>query len=335
MTELTAIIGKFLACWMMLSLAVPICKGGEQPAAATHQATNIPLENAEYVLGPEDQITLQTLHAEELANKSMRIDLNGDVTVPMLGRVHAGGRTVRQFELELKERLAVYVLDPVVNVTVSEFRSQPVSVLGSVNNPGVHQVQGRKTLAEMLSLAGGLRQDAGYQVTLTRQAEWGKIPGAQAVVDASGKSSTAEFKLKDILKDNGEQGSLPIMPHDIISVSKAEMVYVIGDVRRQGGFVLGEHESLSVLHALSLAEGWERTAAPQNARIIRPSKTGTNQETPVDIRKVLKGQAADLSLHGEDILFIPGSTGKRAAIRALESALQTGSGVVIWRSARP
>ena len=321
MTELTAIIGKFLACWMMLSLAVPICKGGEQPAAATHQATNIPLENAEYVLGPEDQITLQTLHAEELANKSMRIDLNGDVTVPMLGRVHAGGRTVRQFELELKERLAVYVLDPVVNVTVSEFRSQPVSVLGSVNNPGVHQVQGRNTLAEMLSLAGGLRQDAGYQVTLTRQAEWGKIPGAQAVVDASGKSSTAEFKLKDILKDNGEQGSLPIMPHDIISVSKAEMVYVIGYVRRQGGFVLGE--------------GWERTAAPQNARIIRPSKTGTNQETPVDIRKVLKGQAADLSLHGEDILFIPGSTGKRAAIRALESALQTGSGVVIWRSARP
>src|SRR5215469_13980265 len=157
MTQLT-VLGKFLACWMILSLAGPICKSGEesspatdQTTAATHHVTNMPSENGDYVLGPEDQITLQTLHAEELANKPLRIDLNGDLVVPMLGRVHAGGRTVRELELELKERLSKYVVDPDVGVTVMEFRSQPVSVLGAVNNPGVHQVQGRKTLAEMLS----------------------------------------------------------------------------------------------------------------------------------------------------------------------------------------
>jgi hypothetical protein len=84
-----------------------------------------------------------------------------------------------------------------------------------------------------------------------------------------------------------------------------------------------------------MAEGWERTAAPQNARVIRPTAGGPKEEVAVDIKRILKGESPDVPLRGEDILFIPGSTGKRAALRAVEAALQTGSGVIIWRSGRP
>jgi polysaccharide export outer membrane protein len=319
----------------MLPACVGLLPAAQNAApAAAEQPKGRPADPSEYILGPEDQINIQTLHADEIANKPLRIDMNGDVTVPMIGRVHAGGRSLREVEADVNERLAEFIRQPLASVTVTEFRSQPVSVLGAVNSPGIHQVQGRKTVAEMLSLAGGLRPDAGYRLTLTRKLTWGKIPAANTVIDPSGSSSTAEFKLNDILRDNGDVGNLLVMPHDIISVPKAEMVYVIGDVRRSGGFVLGEKETVSVLQALSLAEGWERTAAPQNARIIRPSKSGPSEETAIDIRKVLKGSAPDFPLRGEDILFVPGSTGKRAALRALEAALQTGSGVAIWRSGR-
>ena len=335
MTETMASTMRLFMWLIMLTLTcspMPFWDEGPPQDAIAERPDSGP-KQGDYVLGPDDQVTIQSLHVGELANKQLRIDMSGDVTVPMAGRVHMGGRTRREVEQELDRILSAYILEPQVSVTVTEFRSQPVSVIGAVNNPGVHQVQGRKTLAEMLSVAGGPRQDAGYLVSLTRPMMWGKIPVAQAEVDPEGGSSTAEFRLKDILTDSGSAAGLLIMPHDIISVPKASMVYVIGDVHRPGGFILGEHETVSVLQALSLAEGWERTASPQNARIIRRGQSGS-AEVAVDIRRVLRGQAPDQPLHGEDILFIPGSTGKRAALRALETAIQTGSGVVIWRSGR-
>jgi polysaccharide export outer membrane protein len=139
--------------------------------------------------------------------------------------------------------------------------------------------------------------------------------------------------LKQIMDAEDPQGNILIFPHDVITVPKAEMVYVIGDVKRSGGFALGQDESISVLQALSLAEGLNGTADTRHARILRlDTNTSQRVETYVDVKKILSGKSGDVRLLGDDILFIPGSIGKKTTLRAIEAAVQTGSGLVIWRA---
>jgi polysaccharide biosynthesis/export protein len=285
-----------------------------------------------YLLGPDDQLDISGPELSELVNKPVRVDGDGDIEVPLGGRIHVSGLTAQQTEQELNKVLSTYIRHPQVVVSVAEVRSQPVSILGAVNTPGVHQVQGHKTLLEMLSLAGGIRQDAGYSVRITRQLAWGCIPLPEAQLDPSGRFSVAELNLKKIMEAKNPEENIQIFPHDVISVPKAEMVYVIGEVRRSGGFVLGEHQSISVLQALSLAEGLNSTADTRHAKILRLKRDADQrEEMAVDIKDVLNGKKTDVPLHGDDILFIPGSTGKKAALRTLEAAIQTGTGLAIWR----
>jgi len=285
-----------------------------------------------YLLGPGDQIQISDPELTELTSKPVRIDGEGNVDVPLAGRVHVAGMTAQDSQQELNKALSAYIRRPQVIVDVAEVRSQPVSVLGAVNTPGVHQIQGHKTLLEMLSLAGGVRQDAGYSVRITRELDWGCIPLPSAHLDASGKFTVAEMNLKKIMEAKTPEENIQIFPHDVISVPKAEMIYVIGEVRRSGGFVLGEHQSMSVLQALSLAEGLNPGANPRKAKILRLKPDADQRvEMPVDMKDALNGKKPDVPLQGEDILFIPGSAGKKAALRAMEAAIQTGTGVAIWR----
>jgi polysaccharide biosynthesis/export protein len=288
-----------------------------------------------YLLGPDDQLEISEPELAELAvaNKPTRIDGDGNIQVPLVGRVHVSGLTVQQVEQELDQVLSKYIRHPRVAVNVTEVRSQPVSILGAVNTPGVHQVQGHKTLLEMLALAGGIRSDAGYSIRITRHLEWGCIPLPKAELDASGQFSVAEVNLKKIMEAENPEENIQILPHDIVSVPKAEMVYVIGEVKRSGGFVLGEHQSMSVLQALSLAEGLNGTADTRHARILRlKPNADQREEMSVDVKDVLRGKKSDIPLRGNDILFIPGSTGKKAALRTIEAAIQTGTGFAIWRT---
>jgi polysaccharide export outer membrane protein len=286
-----------------------------------------------YLLGPDDSLDISGPELTEVANKPVRIDSDGDIQVPPAGRVHVAGLTVQQTEKELNKVLSTYIRHPQAVVTITELRSQPVSILGAVNAPGVHQVQGHKTLLEMLSLAGGIRQDAGYSVRITRQLDWGCIPLPGAALDPSGRFSVAEVNLKKIMEAKNPEENIQIFPHDVISVPKAEMVYVIGEVKRSGGFVLGEHQSISVLQALSLAEGLNGGADTRHAKILRLKRDADQrEEMPVDVKDVLNGKKPDVPLLGDDILFIPGSTGKKAALRTLEAAIQTGTGLAIWRT---
>jgi len=285
-----------------------------------------------YLLGPGDQLQISDPELTELANKPVRVDGDGSVDVPLAGRVHVGGLTAQQGQQELNKALSTYIRHPQVIVEVSEVHSQPVSVLGAVNTPGVHQVQGRKTLLETLALAGGIRQDAGYSVRITRELAWGCIPLPSAHLDPTGRFTVAELNLKKIMDAKTPEENIQIFPHDVISVPKAEMVYVIGEVHRSGGFVLGEHQSMSVLQALSLAEGLGTGADARHAKILRlKSDADQRIEMPVDVKDALNGKKPDVPLQGEDILFIPGSTGKKAGLRALEAVIQTGTGLAIWR----
>jgi len=329
------IVAKLIAACVAAGF-LAIANAGAQTASPSMPAdTNGKCGNqahSTYLLGPGDQIQISDPELTELANKPVRIDGDGNVDVPLAGRVHVAGMTAQQSQEELNKALSAYIRRPQVVVDVTEVRSQPVSVLGAVNTPGVHQIQGHKTLLEMLSLAGGVRQDAGYSVRITRELDWGCIPLPSAHPDASGKFIVAELNLKKIMEAKTPEENIQIFPHDVISVPKAEMIYVIGEVRRSGGFVLGEHQSMSVLQALSLAEGLNAGADSRHAKILRLNPDADQRtEMAVDVKDALNGKKPDVPLQGEDILFIPGSTGKKAALRTMEAAIQTGTGLAIWR----
>lgn len=286
-----------------------------------------------YVLGPDDLIAVRVLQAPEVAEKPVRIDLNGYIDLPFIGRIRAAGTTVEVLKAELEARYSSIIREPQVTVSVEEFRSQPVSIIGAVNTPGVVQIRGKKSLLEVLSMAGGLRQDAGNTVKLTRRGEWGRIPLPGATEDETAKFSVATLELKSLMEAKDPAMNILVRPDDVISIPKAEMVYVIGEVPRAGGFVLSERRSMSMLEALTLAGGINQTtASAQDSRILRLAKDGeTRAEIPVNLKKVMSGKGEDLQLMPGDILFVPGSTAKRASLRAIEAAIQVGTGIAIWR----
>jgi polysaccharide export outer membrane protein len=289
-------------------------------------------ERVTYRLGPDDQLVIRVQDVEEVPDRPFRVDARGWINVPLIGRLQAAGMSVEELESNLSERFARYLRDPEVTVFIAEYRSQPVSVLGAVRNPGVHQIRGPKTLYETLSLAGGLSQDAGNVIRITRRRSAGPLPLRNVTADTSGDFSVGEISVRSVLEANNPQQNIGVLPDDVISVPKAELVYVIGAVRRSGGFVLNEKEQISVLQALALAEGLDRTAASGRARILRASASGEKrQELPVNLKDVMGARASDVPLLPNDILFVPTSGPKSAIGRGVEAAITLGTGIAIYR----
>jgi polysaccharide export outer membrane protein len=119
-------------------------------------------------------------------------------------------------------------------------------------------------------------------------------------------------------------------PLDIVSVSKADVVYVTGAVRRPGGFVLEDRPTMTVIQAIAMAEGFTQTAAKGAARILRTNQNGSKTEVPINLRKIMNGKAEDTTLAANDILFVPDSKGKIVGYRAADTAIYTVSGLLIW-----
>lgn len=318
---------------LVLAGAAIMATAQPRPAHTAGAPADLPAKlRSTYLLGPDDQITVRAPDAEELNDKPIRIDMSGHIRLPMAGRIMAAGLTVEQLEAAITSRLKPFIKEPDVAVTVMEFRSQPVSVIGSVKTPGVQQLQGRKSLVEILSLAGGLAEDAGHSAKITRRMEWGRIPLASAVDDPSGRFSVATVNIQEIMAATNPAQNILIAPEDVISVPRAEMVYVIGQVPKPGGYILGEHETFSVLKALSLAGGIDHGASPQKARILRPvSGTANRSEIPVNLKTIMAGTEGDVALQAEDILFVPTSAPKKAMARAAEAAIQLTTGIVLYR----
>ncbi len=284
-----------------------------------------------YILGADDQITLFVSDVDEISNKALRIDMKGNINLPLAGRIHAAGLTPDGLESEIEKRLTKFLQDPDVVVNVTEYRSQPISVLGAVEKPGVYQLEGRKTLYEVLSLASGLTPEAGDTVKITRSLTWGPIPLPGAKQDSSGQFSIASVSVKSIMDASNASENIMIRPEDVVSVPKADLVYCVGSVRKPGGFILGQNETLSALQVLALAEGLEKGASPDKARILRAVPgVSTRSEIAVNLKKLMAGKGQDLPLKAQDILFIPNSAAKSLAGRTAEAAIEIATGVAIY-----
>jgi polysaccharide export outer membrane protein len=316
--------------------AGPVVKTvGPAPAAIANPNQNgkSTLSSApNYVLGPDDQIVIRAFEVDEISEKPIPVGGDGFISLPMLDRVRVAGLTVHQLEGDLTKRLSKYVNNPQVTVMVAEFRSQPVSVMGAVNNTGQVQLQGKRTLIEVISLAGGLRADAGSNVVVMRSLSNGKLPLAEAKPDPTGKFSIATINLRNVMDGKTPAENIVIEPNDVLTIPKAQLIYVLGEVGRPGGFVLDDHETLSSLQCVTLAGGLSKTAKASKAKILRLEPGHTERkEIDANLSKIMDGKLPDIPLRADDILFIPNNLPKSAGLRAAETAVQIGTGLAIWR----
>ncbi len=309
-------------CAIGITAALLAFAGEKHPTAA---------DTGTYILGPGDIVTLQSMDCEDISGKPVRIDQEGYLSLPLVGRVSAGGLTTAGLEESVAAKLRQFLRSPVVTVSITQFGSQPVSILGAVGAPGTYQLQGPKTISEVLALASGLAPDAGDTLRLVRKAQYGPILVAGAREDAEGTSS-AELRIQSILDSTV---NIAIRPFDLISVAKSKSIFVVGEVQKPGQVVLGSKPGISVLEAVSMAQGFQKTAAPKKARILRMRPDSDEREDiAVNLDKILESKEPNVMLKPDDILFVPNNLPKNMALRGLEAAIQMGTGVVIWRQAR-
>jgi polysaccharide biosynthesis/export protein len=291
--------------------------------APTNTATPIPADVAgsangdtgETLIGAGDLLKVGVIGAADY-DQEVRVASNGNAALALVGNVHLAGLTVDQASQLIRKRLldGKYFSDPQVSVFEKEFATQGVAVLGEVQKPGVYPLIGPHRLFDVLSQAGGTTPKAGELVTVTRQNQ----PRAPQNVRLSANP------------DRNNESNIEMHPGDTVVVSKAGLVYVVGDVKKPSGFVMEAH-GMSVLQALAMAEGPNPTASLKKAKIIRATPTGPT-EIPIELKQILAAKAPDLRLQAEDIVFVPSSAAKNVASRTVQSIINVATGVAIYRA---
>ncbi len=324
------------------------------------------VQPSDYVIGPGDLVNVQVFDVPEMS-RELRVSQTGTIGIPLVPvRLQVAGLTEIQTERKITEVLEAngLISHPEVSVTVKEKKSRPITVVGAVAHPMVYEADRQVTLIDVLAQAGGITADASDHVIVTRperdQVPDASQPQADAPADAPPALTAASTSAPDASKATAEPSQIPpplvntitvnlgqileagdmvnnivIQPGDVVTVPHAGIVYVLGAVPKPGGYtVTNDRAQLSTLKVLSLAGGLDRTAKSDHAVIVRKDATGQQQQVDVDLKKIMKFQAEDVQLRPSDILYIPRSAGKQAAIRAAELVTAVGTGVLIYRVAQ-
>ena len=240
----------------------------------------------DYVIGAQDVLTIAVFDQTDLGGK-YAVELDGSFTFPLIGRVQAGGMTIRDFETQLKTRLADgFFKNPQVSVAIEQYRSQRVFVTGEVRNPGSYALTGDMTLIEALAKAGSTTPNASDEVTVVR----GGKGADQAALPQEGREAR-RINLKDLQSGAASVENIALRDGDTIFVAKAELTYVLGQVKNPGSYPI--RSDTTVLQALSLAGGVTPTGAMNRTRIIRAGATGKAE---------IKAKLTDIVQPGDTIM---------------------------------
>jgi polysaccharide export outer membrane protein len=281
--------------------------GQQAPQAPNPQITNS--VRPDYTLGPNDQILIRAPQSDELNERPFRVDSDGFINMPVVGRIKASGLTVQELEMDIATRLREFIREPLVSITVTQFRSEPIFVTGAFRVPGIYTLQGRRTLVEILTAAGGLGPNASHRIRVSRRAEYGSIELPNAVEDPEKKMSTVEISLESLTQNINPEEDIVLQPFDVVNVDRAERVYLIGEVAKTAPIELAERATISVAQALTEAGGFTQWATRDRVRVLRPI-LGTNRraEIEIDLKRVFEGKDIDFPLLPNDVLFVPRSS---------------------------
>jgi polysaccharide biosynthesis/export protein len=271
-------------------------------------------------IGPHDVLEISVLEAPELL-RTLRVAETGLISVPLLGEIRAAGQTPRELELSLEAAFRKsYIRDPHVSVQVKEMQSRGVSVVGAVAHPGVFQIQGSRSLLEIIALAGGLTKESGEGIIVMR----GGAPSSPTTAPESSSAGAAavEIALKDLLDSADPRHNVPVHPGDIVKVIPAGIVYVVGEVRRPGAFPVDRRSGLTVLQAIALSEGLGPKASKGRALLIRVGRAGERVEIPVNLGDVISGKQVDPTVQPKDVIFVPSSTARSVAVGTVDALVR-------------
>lgn len=297
-------------------------------------AQETPTIGNDYVIGPEDVLRVDVFDVSELSNLILRVANDGTIAPPLLGHLRAAGLTTSQLRRELESKWGKnYLQNPQVSVFVQEFHALPVSVVGAVEKPGLYPLTGPRTLIEMLSTAGGLAKrssaPAGRFVYVTRQGGFGNLQLLDGMRMPS--PDKVEIDVHKLLYSKEDALNIEIKPRDIISVSKAGVIYVGGNgVKTPGVFTLEDRDNVTILQALAMAQGLSPNAAKSDARIIRTEADGSRKLISINLKKVMKGDSPDQVLAINDILFVPDSSQKAFLKGGATTVVSTLSWLLIY-----
>jgi polysaccharide export outer membrane protein len=288
--------------------------GGQAPVSQTTGQQNMqvlpPAERnrirLSYTLGPNDQVLIRVPEAEEITDKAFRIDAEGNLTLPVVGPVRAEGVTVEQLEADLTKQLSQYYKNPRITISVIQFRSDPVIFVGAFKNPGIYPLQGDRTLVEMLTVAGGLADNASNRLRITRRLEWGILPFPSAVEDPERNVSYIEISINRLMETVNPEEDLLLRAYDVVRVGTEELIYVTGEGIRSGAFPLSDKDSLSVMQIVAMSGGLTSGAEGEKAKVMRQVlSTARRSEIPLNVADIMTGKANDFPLLPNDILVVP------------------------------
>jgi polysaccharide export outer membrane protein len=293
--------------------------GGAQPVGTSQAGVQTGTSQTEVVMpapiGPGDFLEIAEYRTPEF-HSMVRVSSTGTVTLPMIGEVSLEGLDELAARHAIEAALVTkgMLRHPEVSVLVLAYAGQDISVLGEVARPGVYAYAVHHRLLDAISQASGIAPGAGRLVNIIHRSD--PNTPQRVTLDPNGS-------------DPGTDHNPELSPGDTVEVSRAGLVYVVGDVMRPGGFAVDPVQGLTVLQAVSLAWGPTQNAATGKAILIREQKGGRTLTT-LNLKRILRGQDPDQMVHDRDILFVPDSMAKNLINRTMESAIQSAIGVSIY-----
>ncbi|MGB9609485.1 MAG: polysaccharide biosynthesis/export family protein [Bryobacteraceae bacterium] len=295
--------------------------GRPQPPQPEPQQAEAP--RPVYLLSPGDQIVIRAQNVEEISEKPFRIDGEGFLNLPVVGRIRAAGMTVEQLEAALVDRLKLFVRSPQVVVSVIETArpqevANPVYLVGAFKQPGVYPLGTRpETLGEVLMRTGGLLPTAMRRVKVIRRIEQGRLDLKNVTESTDGKTTYGEVALTVTGELADPADNIVMKPQDVVVAMKLEPVYVTGEVARSGAFPLEDRDYLSATQILAMA-GAGPNADLEKARVLRVvGDSSQRAEITINLKDIFSGKANDFPLMANDVLYIPRKSGTGQAVARL------------------
>jgi polysaccharide export outer membrane protein len=285
------------------------------PEAAATTVTNIHTVSVG-AIGAGDVVSIVVYDSPDLSH-NFRVDEDGAIRLPLVrNRIHAAGLTPDELETAITKELAdeQLMVDPIVTVSVAEYHSRPIAIIGAVRNPTTVQAIGTTTLFDAIARAGGLADNAGPYVLLSH-------PSSSATVTGGTPANlTARIPTSTIQDPESPESNIELGAGDTIRVPAAGQIYVAGNVKRPGPFSVSNNAEITVIRALAIAGGLD-AYAKGTAYIYRfDESSGRNNEIPVNVSKILSRESPDVPLYANDTLYVPNKRVARNTMRTLEIA---------------
>lgn len=270
----------------------------------------LPEDFAQLKLAPGFLISLEVLDDSDFSG-TFRIDQNGDLALPILGTVHVSGETASAARAQIQKLLLdrQILRNPQVNLDVLQYTMPEITILGEVVSPGRYPLIVPRKLVDVLAMAGGTLPAAGDEVTITPAGG----QGAPRLVHFS--QATSPSDVENVL----------VHPGDTVQVKRAGIVYVLGAVTRPGGYIMQEEGTLTLLQAISMANGTTLPASVRTVYILRKNPDGTEVDIAIPYTKLTHGKRPDLALNARDVVYVPTSKIKSVIINGASILAATAS----------